>query len=199
MSITSETVSGKRFPTVRRDGYDTGEVDQCLVDLESSLNESEQRLAVLEEANGLLHDQLLRAQDELRLADEERHRLRDEQAAAEAIGTEDEVRASSKAAARLLEMAARDAEELVETARVQAGELLTEAREEAEKLVTMAQDEAARKRARAERRSVEAEARLADLMAFEESYREALGNMLTAQVEALEGPTLAEAWATDAD
>jgi DivIVA domain-containing protein len=95
VSITSESISGKRFPTVRKDGYDTGEVDQHLVDLERRLNEADRRVDVLQEANGLLHDQLLRAQEDLRRADEDRDRLARERAAVE---VEDPVRTASQSA-----------------------------------------------------------------------------------------------------
>jgi DivIVA domain-containing protein len=195
VSITSETISGKRFPTVRRDGYDTGEVDQCLVDMERRLNEAERKVDVLQEANGLLHEQLLRAQEDLRRADEERNRMLDERPPVE---TEDPVRTSSQAAARLLEIATRDAEELVSSARAQAGEMLTEARQEGEKLVAVAHDEAARQRAQGDRRRVEAEARVAELTALEHSYRDALASMLASHVEALEGPPLSESLGVEA-
>jgi cell division septum initiation protein DivIVA len=184
VSITSERISGKRFSTVRKDGYDTGEVDQCLVDMERRLNEAERKVDVLQEANGLLHEQLLRAQEDLRRADEERNRMLDERPPVE---TEDPVRTSSQAAARLLEIATRDAEEL-----------LTEARQEGEKLVAVAHDEAARQRAQGDRRRVEAEARVAELTALEHSYRDALASMLASHVEALEGPPLSESLGVEA-
>jgi DivIVA domain-containing protein len=194
VSITSESISGKRFPTVRKDGYDTGEVDQCLVDMEHRLNEAERKIDVLQEANGLLHDQLLRAQEDLRSADEDRLRMLEQRTTAE-----DPVRSSSQAAARLLEMATRDAEELVETARAQAGELLDEARVEAEKLVAVAHDEASRQRGRADRRVAEAEERVVELTELERSYRDSLAALIASHAEALDAPPIADSLAVDAD
>jgi cell division septum initiation protein DivIVA len=200
VTITSESISGKRFATVRKDGYDTSEVDQCVVDLERALNDAERKRSVLEEANGLLHDQLIRSQDDRRLADEECARLREELAAASEAG-DDPVRSSSQSAVRLLEIAAREADALVETARAQAGELLTEARAEAEAVVRMAREEADRQRGQAERRCTEVEARVAELTAFEEAYRAGLVSHIETHREALCGPTVQEtvAVAVEAD
>ncbi len=204
MPLTPQDVSNKRFTPVRlREGYDMGEVDQFLDEVEAEL----ERLA--------------------READDLRAQLAGGSAApatktagvpVETIRVETVTEAST-AAARLLEIATRNADELVEGARAEAEQLRGDAAEEAERLTADAADAAdalttktaeesaqveedARNRARrldeetAERRTelmsdLESEreqlgVEVENLKAFEREYRSRLREYFHAQLERLD-------------
>lgn len=198
MPLTPQDVSNKRFTPVRlREGYDMGEVDQFLDEVEAEL------------------ERLTRETEDLR-----------SQLAAgggrssapsggdggsgtplETIQVTTAPEASS-AATRLLELATRNADELVDGARADAEQLLGDARIEAERLTVEAAEEAAqveedaRNRSRrldeetAERRTqlmndLEDErdqlgAEVEDLKAFEREYRSRLRGYFQAQLERLD-------------
>ena len=129
----NEQVRTKRFATVKlRDGYDMGEVDQFIDELELSVRSLESQKAVLEQANLILRSELATANARMLAAEEELGRLSDAEPTVEPIDeAPDAAVTASRSATRLLEMAAREAEALV-----------AEAREEAERLVGRAQVEA---------------------------------------------------------
>jgi DivIVA domain-containing protein len=153
MPLTPEDVSNKRFTPVRlREGYDMGEVDQFLDEVESELER-------LHKENDDLRSKLSAAQDgapvtvpapvekpvekpaekpvEAEKAAEPEKTPEPEQPAAprQEIKVTTAAEASS-AATRLLELATRNADEVVAEAREDAQKIVTEARTEAEKLET---------------------------------------------------------------
>ena len=136
MPLTPEDVSSKRFTPVRlREGYDMGEVDQFLDEVEAELVRLGTEIEELRAARTA--SEVVRGDDGTTTV------------GVETLKVETLPQASS-AAARLLEIAARNAEELVAEATEKAEQLLGAARSEAEQLGT---------RARAEADEVEAEAR----------------------------------------
>lgn len=148
MPLTPEDVSNKRFTPVRlREGYDMGEVDQFL-------DEVEAELARLTKENEDLRAKLAAAQSGAPVAApvpepapapvvETKPEPETEPTPAPArIATPAEpetikvetVAQASSAAARLLEIATRNADELVEEAKNDADKILAEARTKAERL-----------------------------------------------------------------
>ena len=145
MPLTPEDVSNKRFTPVRlREGYDMGEVDQFLDEVEAELER------LLKESDDL-RSKLAAAQDgapipatppverpaEVQKPDES---AVEKPAEAEKPEPPQEVikvvtaAEASSAATRLLELATRNADEVVAEAREDAEKIVTEARTEAEKL-----------------------------------------------------------------
>ena len=186
MVLRPEDVREKRFTPVRmRGGYDVGEVDAFLDEVETELT----RLGAEKE--------------------DLESRLAGTGGPGAAGGTE-----PSKAAARLLEIATRNAEELQEEARATAAELVEKARAEATATEEQAREQAervesdARSRAQlldsetAERRAealtaLERErealrAEVEQLRAFEREYRSRLRQYLAEQLEALDSSSAAE-------
>src|SRR4051794_30857932 len=228
MPLTPEDVSNKRFTPVRlREGYDMGEVDQFL-------DEVEAELARLTRENDDLRSKLSAAQSgapEAPAAAPEPPAPTPEPAAAapepeptptaqtpvvssnvapagvETIRVET-VGDASNAAARLLELASRNADQLVEDAKGDADKIIGEARTKAERLESEAKANAdkleadARGRAQsldsetAERRTqlfgdLETErdrlsSEVDNLRAFEREYRSRLKVYFSQQLEALE-------------
>jgi DivIVA domain-containing protein len=153
MPLTPEDVSNKRFTPVRlREGYDMGEVDQFLDEVESEL-------ARLTRENDDLRTKLSAAQSgsfdsapapmpeppapEPVAATPEPEPAPTTQtpavAPAAAVGGVETIRVetvgdASNAAARLLELASRNADELVEEAKSEADKIVGEARTKAERL-----------------------------------------------------------------
>src|SRR6478735_1294970 len=152
MPLTPEDVSNKRFTPVRlREGYDMGEVDQFL-------DEVEAELARLTKENDDLRSKLSAAQSgsspaaataaiPVQKAPEPEPEPEPEPvkeapapvvAAAAAAGPEtirvETVPQASNAAARLLEIATRNADELVDEAKNEADEIVGSARTRAERL-----------------------------------------------------------------
>jgi DivIVA domain-containing protein len=234
MPLTPEDVSNKRFTPVRlREGYDMGEVDQFL-------DEVEAELARLTKENDDLRSKLSAAQtgggsgfqDTSSTAQTPAVQEREPEPppapeptpvpvpvpvaepVAAAAGPEtirvETVPQASNAAARLLEIATRNADELVESAKNEADKIIGEARTKAERLESESKVKAdrvesdARTRAQmldsetAERRQqmfgeLERErdklnSEVETLRAFEREYRSRLKSYFSQQLEALSGP-----------
>jgi DivIVA domain-containing protein len=216
MPLTPEDVSNKRFTPVRlREGYDMGEVDQFL-------DEVEAELARLTKENDDLRSKLSSAQSGS-IAPTETFAapvVRQPEpepvpvptpAAAEAPQTirVETVPEASNAAARLLEIATKNADELVEDAKNQADKIVGEARTKAERLESEAKGKADRlesdARARSQMLDAETSERRAQLFgdlekerdklnldvenlrSFEREYRSRLKTYFSQQLEALTG------------
>jgi DivIVA domain-containing protein len=230
MPLTPEDVSNKRFTPVRlREGYDMGEVDQFL-------DEVEAELARLTKENDDLRTKLSAAQtggggaafQDTATAQTPAVQERAPEptptpeptpvpvpepvaasAGPETIRVET-VPQASNAAARLLEIATRNADELVESAKNEADKIIGEARTKSERLESESKVKAdrvesdARTRAQmldsetAERRQqmfgeLERErdklnSEVETLRAFEREYRSRLKSYFSQQLEALSGP-----------
>jgi DivIVA domain-containing protein len=236
MPLTPEDVSNKRFTPVRlREGYDMGEVDQFL-------DEVEAELARLTSENEDLRAKLVAAQSgaaatpDFASAPVETPPAPVEEAAPEpepqpepepepepepvavvapvAVATPSEtlrvetVPQASNAAARLLEIATRNADELVEGAKDEADRIVGEARTKAERLESESKSKAdqlerdARTRSQmldsetAERRKQlfgelerdreKLNAEVENLRSFEREYRSRLKSYFSQQLEALD-------------
>ncbi len=218
MPLTPEDVSNKRFTPVRlREGYDMGEVDQFL-------DEVEAELARLTKENDDLRAKLSSVQSGTQpvpVAEPTPEPVVEkapepapvaQPVAANVAGPVETIRVetvpqASNAAARLLEIATRNADELVEEAKNEADKIVGEARTKAERLESESKSKAdrlesdARTRAQmldsetAERRQqmfgeLERERdRLSNevetLRSFEREYRSRLKTYFTQQLEAL--------------
>ncbi|HWI43924.1 MAG TPA: DivIVA domain-containing protein [Nocardioides sp.] len=234
MPLTPEDVSNKRFTPVRlREGYDMGEVDQFL-------DEVEAELARLTQENDDLRAKLAAAQSgapasydaptQTQLtpvpeptpeppAPVEAPPVVAEPVAAtpapDASGGVQTIRVetvpeASNAAARLLEIATRNADELVEDAKNEADKIVGEARTKAERLESEAKSKADRlesdARTRAEMLDSETSERRVQLFgdlekerdklsaevetlrSFEREYRSRLKSYFTQQLESLQTP-----------
>jgi DivIVA domain-containing protein len=228
MPLTPEDVSNKRFTPVRlREGYDMGEVDQFL-------DEVEAELARLTKENDDLRAKLQSAQTGggsfESPATQQAPAVQEtpppppapeptpEPVAAPAAAAPaapqtirvETVPEASNAAARLLEIATRNADELVDHAKNEADKIIGEARTKSERLESESKVKAdrlesdARTRAQmldsetAERRQqmfgeLERErdklnSEVETLRAFEREYRSRLKSYFTQQLEALSGP-----------
>jgi len=149
MTVTTEDVKGKRFPTVRRDGYDPTLVDRYLEDFEQAALNVEAKRAGLDEANTSLRGALVAANERVRALEVELGGALDEaRAAAQAPApaptpapvpvVADAAIVASHSATRLLEIATRDAEALVVEARDEADQSLATARAEAAEIIQTA-------------------------------------------------------------
>ncbi len=146
MPLTPEDVSNKRFTPVRlREGYDMGEVDQFLdeveAELERLLKENSDLQAKLTAAQGGTPAPVARPEDKPQDKQEPAEAEQAEKpAAAEKPAEPQEVikvitaAEASSAATRLLELATRNADEVVAEAREDAEKIVVQARTEAEKL-----------------------------------------------------------------
>jgi DivIVA domain-containing protein len=227
MPLTPEDVSNKRFTPVRlREGYDMGEVDQFL-------DEVEAELARLTKENDDLRSKLSAAQsgapaqtapipvqkapepEPVREPEPEPVKQAPAPAVAAAAGVEtirvETVPEASNAAARLLEIATRNADELVEDAKNEADKIVGEARTKAERLEAEAKTKSDRLEADARSRSQMLDSETAErrqqmfgdlekerdklnadvenLRSFEREYRSRLKSYFTQQLEALDsGP-----------
>ena len=163
MPLTPEDVSNKRFTPVRlREGYDMGEVDQFL-------DEVEAELARLTKENDDLRAKLAAAQsgEGSSLAAAPEPTPAPQPAAPEPVATSSTPAASgaietirvetvpeaSNAAARLLELATRNHDALIETAKNDADKIVGEARTKAERLEAEAKSKADRMEADARTRA----------------------------------------------
>ncbi|MCW2793201.1 MAG: DivIVA family protein [Nocardioides sp.] len=219
MPLTPEDVSNKRFTPVRlREGYDMGAVDQFL-------DEVEAELARLTKENDDLRSKLSSAQGAPAPAEKAPEAPKVEEKAPEPVAAPtpavaatpvetiriETVPQASNAAARLLEIATRNADELVEEAKNDADKIVGEARTKSERLESESKSKAdrleadARTRAQmldsetAERRQqmfgdLEKErdklaAEVENLRSFEREYRSRLKSYFTQQLEALSGPS----------
>lgn len=223
MPLTPEDVSNKRFTPVRlREGYDMGEVDQFL-------DEVEAELARLTKENEDLRAKLVAAQAGAPVAEVPAPPAPVEEAPApevEAPPAPEPVMApvpaaapvetlrvetvpqASNAAARLLEIATRNADELVEEAKNEADRIVGEARTKAERLESESKAKADRLEADARTRSQMLDSETAErrqqlfgelerdrdklnlevenLRSFEREYRSRLKSYFAQQLEALD-------------
>ncbi len=201
--LTPEDVSNKRFTPVRlREGYDMGEVDQFLDQVEAELErliaESNDLRAKLEAAQGGAVTPAPATATESTTSDSE-STIGSAAAAAprETIKVVTPAEASS-AALRLLELATRNADEVVAEAKQEAEQIVVAARTEAETVEHEA-------RSRAQNLDSETDIRRSELLgdiekeqarldsevdtlrAFEREYRSRLKSYFTEQLEALDG------------
>src|SRR4051812_8003727 len=148
MPLTPEDVSNKRFTPVRlREGYDMGEVDQFLDEVEAELarltRENEDLRSKLSAAQQGGGSTAVSATPEKAPEPEQQRAPQPAPAAAEAPKVTTVADASS-AAARLLEIATRNADELVTEAKNQADKVIGEARTKAERLEAESRNKAER-------------------------------------------------------
>jgi len=230
MPLTPEDVSNKRFTPVRlREGYDMGEVDQFLDEVEAELGR-------LTKENDDLRSKLATAQAggavafeppaPVQQAEPEPEPIPEPEpepvpepetpaqpfAAAAPLETlkVETVPEASSAAARLLEIATRNADELVEEAKDEADRIVGEARTKAERIDAESKDKADRLEADARRRAEMLDSETAErrqqmfgeleterdklngevenLRSFEREYRARLKSYFSQQLESLESP-----------
>jgi len=225
MPLTPEDVSNKRFTPVRlREGYDMGEVDQFLDEVEAELarltrenDDLRQKLSAAQTGGGF-QDTSSTAQTP---AVQERAPepppapeptpVPEPVAAAASAGPEtirvETVPQASNAAARLLEIATRNADELVESAKNEADKIIGEARTKSERLESESKVKADRVESDARTRAQMLDSETAErrqqmfgelererdklnsdvetLRQFEREYRSRLKTYFTQQLEAL--------------
>ncbi|MGL5808955.1 MAG: DivIVA domain-containing protein [Nocardioides sp.] len=234
MPLTPEDVSNKRFTPVRlREGYDMGEVDQFLDEVEAELarlnrenDELRSKLALAQTSGGILGDtgslpSYVEPPPEPSIPEPEPVAVLPEEPIVVApvtmsAGSGGDVQTirvetvpeASNAAARLLEIATRNADELVEEAKNEADKIIGEARTKAERLQLESKSKADRVEADARSRSqmVDSEtaerrqqlfgdlererdklnAEVESLRAFEREYRSRLKSYFVQQLESLE-------------
>jgi DivIVA domain-containing protein len=223
MPLTPEDVSNKRFTPVRlREGYDMGEVDQFLDEVEAELarltKENEDLRAKLASAQSGASSPAETAPQPVvveRAPEPEPEPVREAPVPVAAAAPAPEtirietVPQASNAAARLLEIATRNADELVEDAKNQADKIIGEARTKAERLEHESKSKADRLESDARTRSQMLDAETAErraqlfgdlekerdklsldvenLRSFEREYRSRLKSYFTQQLEALQG------------
>jgi DivIVA domain-containing protein len=152
MPLTPEDVSNKRFTPVRlREGYDMGEVDQFLDEVEAELSrltrendELRARLGASQDGVGTAPATAVPATTSGSTATADAPVATDTTEEAPAAPVETlkvtTVADASSAAVRLLEIATRNASELVGEAQEEAGRIVGEARTNAEKLTTQSKE-----------------------------------------------------------
>ncbi len=204
MPLTPEDVSNKRFTPVRlREGYDMGEVDQFLDEVEAELarliQENDDLRAKLDAAThggsgAYMAPRAVQAEPEP--APEPEPTPEPEPApiapiAATPVAAPQEIRVTnvaeaSSAAARLLEIAGRNADEVVESAKSDADRIIGEARTRSQ----MLDSETAEKRQQLlgdlEKEKVRLNGEIETLRTFEREYRSRLKSYFTQQLAALE-------------
>jgi DivIVA domain-containing protein len=213
MPLTPGDVSNKRFTPVRlREGYDMGEVDQFLDEVESELerllaenNDLRSKLAAAQHGDG--------APAPAPVVEEKAPEPEPAAPAAAPAAAPQEIKVTtvgeaSSAAARLLEMATHNADQLVAEAKDEADKIVGAARTKAERLEAESKSRADRMESDARTRSQmldsETEARrkelfgnldkekerldqeIENLQAFEREYRSRLKSYFTQQLEALD-------------
>ena len=229
MPLTPEDVSNKRFTPVRlREGYDMGEVDQFLDEVEAELarltkeNDDLRTKLSTAQASGAVTETAPQPKVEEQKAPEPTPEPAPVAAPAAAVAATpmetirvETVPQASNAAARLLEIATRNADELVDEAKNDADKIIGEARTKAERLESESKSKAdrlesdARTRAQmldsetAERRrqmfgDLEKErdklnGEVENLRSFEREYRSRLKSYFSQQLEALSGASEAPA------
>lgn len=219
MPLTPEDVSNKRFTPVRlREGYDMGEVDQFLDEVEAELarltKENEDLRAKVSSAQGggssaPAAQQAAPTPD--KKAEPETAPVPVVAAAPSETVRIETVPQASNAAARLLEIATRNADELVEEAKNDADKIVGEARTKAERLDAESKVKADRLESDARTRSTMLDAETTErrkqlfgdlekerdklgvevenLRSFEREYRSRLKSYFSQQLEALTGAT----------
>jgi len=227
MPLTPEDVSNKRFTPVRlREGYDMGEVDQFLDEVEAELSrltkDNDDLRAKLSSVQGGetgpdVSPTLARPAPESTSTPQTTPGAEGTTAPAASVEPVRVVTVAdaSNAAARLLEIATRNADELVNEAKDDADKIVGEARTKAERLESESKAKAdlteseARTRAEmldtetAERRTqlfgdLEKErnklnAEVENLRSFEREYRSRLKSYFTEQLESLDGASETQA------
>ncbi len=207
MPLTPEDVRNKRFTPVRlREGYDMGEVDQFLDEVESEL----QRLAAT--GNGSDSGPVTTETAEHAPASTTDPAKPTSEPVVAGIDNAEPhtVAAASVAAARLMELAGRNADQVVAEAEASAETIVSEARAQAQRLeqestskVETMQTEAGTRRRElmaeleAERDAIGAE--VEHLRAFEREYRSRLKLYFSSQLAQLEGEETASTALTDTD
>jgi DivIVA domain-containing protein len=232
MPLTPEDVSNKRFTPVRlREGYDMGEVDQFLDEVETELarltrenDDLRTRLSAVQ--SGMAEPAAAtpeapapepvaatpEPQPEPEPEPEPAPTMQTPAAAPVAAGVQtirvETVGEASNAAARLLELASRNADELVEEAKSEADKIVGEARTKAERLQSESKSNADKLEADARGRAQSLDSETAErrtqlfgdlererdalshevdnLRAFEREYRSRLKTYFSQQLEALE-------------
>ncbi len=209
MPLSPEDVHKKTFTPVRlREGYDMGEVDQFLDEVETELTRLH---AANDELQAKLGDGGGAAPIAVSLAKGESGPESDVESAARpsTAPTVTSVPQAAGAAARLLEIATQNADQLVGEAQEEADKIVGEARTSAERLEsdskTKADKLSADARSRAEQLDAETSERrkqllgvleedkdslareLDDLRAFEREYRSRLRSYFQSQLQALDG------------
>lgn len=159
MPLTPEDVRNKRFTPVRlREGYDMGEVDQFLDEVESELerlhhenDDLRQKLAAAQRGDGMSYSQPVAKEQPqpeppapAAPAVQVQAQHPQVQQAAAAVGQPDNVAEASTAAARLLEIATQNADQLVAESKEQSNRILSEARSRAERMENEARGLASR-------------------------------------------------------
>jgi DivIVA domain-containing protein len=219
MPLTPEDVSNKRFTPVRlREGYDMGEVDQFLDEVEAELGrltkENEDLRAKLSAVQSGDATVAAPAPAPEKAPEPPKPEPAKAQPAATAESSVETIRVetvpeASNAAARLLEIATRNADELVEEAKNEADRIVGEARTKAERLDAESKGKADRLEAEARSRAQMLDSETAErrqqlfgelekqrdklsadvenLRSFEREYRSRLKSYFTQQLEALEG------------
>lgn len=227
MPLTPEDVSTKRFTPVRlREGYDMGEVDQFLDEVEAELarlvkENDDLRVKAGEAPSTSVSDSTSTSSaaktgatdkpgdkaGEKSAADTAAATPEQSPAAAETVRVET-VPQASNAAARLLEIATRNADELVDGAKDEADKILGEARTKAERRDAESKEKADKLEADARGRSQMLDSETAErrvelfsnleterdklagdvdnLRAFEREYRSRLKTYFNQQLEALD-------------
>ncbi len=222
MPLTPEDVSNKRFTPVRlREGYDMGEVDQFLDEVEAELarltKENEDlraKLSTAQAGGGSSESFSAPAQREPEPTPAPVTAPVAAAPAAAPVEAQQTIKVetvpqASNAAARLLEIATRNADELVDEAKNEADKIVGEARTKAERLENESKGKADRleadARSRAQMLDAETSERRAQLFgdlekerdklnvdvenlrSFEREYRSRLKTYFTQQLEALNG------------
>ena len=220
MPLTPEDVSNKRFTPVRlREGYDMGEVDQFLDEVEAELarltKENDDLRAKLSAAQSGASTSAPATTSFAPAAPEPEPEPEPERAAPAPVAAAAPVQTmrvetvpeASNAAARLLEIATRNADELVEDAKNEADRIVGAARTKAERVESEAKTKADRMEADARQRSQMLDSETAErrqqmfgdlekerdklnsdvetLRQFEREYRSRLKTYFTQQLEAL--------------
>ena len=186
MPLTPEDVSNKRFTPVRlREGYDMGEVDAFLDEVEAELTrlhrENDDLRSKIAAATGdappapVAVEEKPPAPVEEKVPDKKKVEEPEERAEAKPAPSETikvtTAAEASSAATRLLELATRNADELVAEARAEAEEILGTARTDAERVQ-------AESKAKAEQLDAEARTRAQQLDAETDNRRrEVLGDI----------------------
>jgi len=208
MPLTPQDVSNKRFTPVRlREGYDMGEVDQFLDEVESELarltGENDQLRRSSSGADGRPgpdSDVVPTADTGNGTAPTGTHTGAPTGAPGsptEALRVTTAAEASG-AATRLLEIATRNADQLVDEARAEADRILAEARETADKVESdarsrsqLVESETAERRAQLfgdlERERDRLGGEVENLRSFEREYRSRLRSYFQEQLAALDG------------
>jgi DivIVA domain-containing protein len=216
MPLTPEDVHKKTFTPVRlREGYDMGEVDQFLDEVEVELtrlhaeNDDLRSKLTAAQAAPPATAPVVHAEPEPMPIPEPVAVVEPEPAGVPALPVVSTVPEASSAAARLLEIATQNADQLVAEAQNEADKIVSEARIKSERLETDAKTKSDRleadARSRAEKLDSETSQRrqqlfgelerdkdnlvreLEDLRSFEREYRSRLKGYFQAQLGALDG------------